>query len=457
MPSDPERPIEKLLRRAAQKRRERAGDGWKIHPATRRVWQGEAGRRWGRKHAAKSSWFSWLPRSGWLKTAGACAVILIVVGLGFLMTSRPRHNARQLARNEPSRFSEAERSGLRQQDNTAQQASEVKVSDAPKQLLADNSPTAAERDKSAMAQRPALLANNTQPESRLDRETTVAATPGPSAKTEPAPSPAPPSSSALAANDAAPFAQRYGLARGLAPQTQTAAGLQGGGDKNLLVTPPAENAAQARSNERMLVPQNQPELSLNSNLVEYGRFQASQTFESNPLESEQLNRRNSVTPASALALQQAPALNHILVSFQIEQAGQELRVIDSDGSVYRGAIQITNLPRDARLQTALKASDALLSAKSKAKAGRVLQNVTPSAASAFEVLGTNRTSNQKVFFSGIIRSETKPGSFVDNQAFVAGRIAAQKPSSNSPNFSLSGTALIEGGQKIRIEAAPVQP
>jgi hypothetical protein len=44
MANEPERPIEKLLRAAAQKRRDEAGGRFELHPANRRLLQGEVTR-----------------------------------------------------------------------------------------------------------------------------------------------------------------------------------------------------------------------------------------------------------------------------------------------------------------------------------------------------------------------------------------------------------------------------
>src|SRR5206468_2099487 len=53
MPADPERPIEKLLR-AARRNRERADAPHALHPATRKLLQGEVARRYGRPAAPRS-------------------------------------------------------------------------------------------------------------------------------------------------------------------------------------------------------------------------------------------------------------------------------------------------------------------------------------------------------------------------------------------------------------------
>src|SRR5215831_5546206 len=96
---DPERPIEKLLRQAAQARRAEAGPPQELHPANRRMLQSEVARKYASAAPpAKRSFFElFMPRLAW-----AAAVI---VGLGLaaaLMLPResPRQSEMLLAKND---------------------------------------------------------------------------------------------------------------------------------------------------------------------------------------------------------------------------------------------------------------------------------------------------------------------------------------------------------------------
>src|SRR5438045_298336 len=53
---EPERPIEKLLRASARKRREEAGAAFELHAATRRLLQGEVARHYTQPERTRSSW-----------------------------------------------------------------------------------------------------------------------------------------------------------------------------------------------------------------------------------------------------------------------------------------------------------------------------------------------------------------------------------------------------------------
>ena len=87
---EPERPIEKLLRACARKRRDEAGPPFELHPATRRWLQGEVARRFGRLHPAPGR----LGRSGrwfWPKLAWGLGVITVLAMALALLVPSLRH------------------------------------------------------------------------------------------------------------------------------------------------------------------------------------------------------------------------------------------------------------------------------------------------------------------------------------------------------------------------------
>ena len=95
-----ERPIEKQLRRYAKKRRADAGPPGELHPATRRLLQGEVARQMGverRKTSVESQspsprplWKGWLPQLAW----AVPLFVLVAVGLWSLLD---RPETKQLA------------------------------------------------------------------------------------------------------------------------------------------------------------------------------------------------------------------------------------------------------------------------------------------------------------------------------------------------------------------------
>src|ERR1035441_9926711 len=100
MANEPERPIEKLLRDAAKKRRDEAGAPLELHPATRRLLQGEAARKFAAAQRTNRSLFQGLgqlwPRFVW--GIGMLAVLTVTV---WLLVSMPgKHESHALFANK---------------------------------------------------------------------------------------------------------------------------------------------------------------------------------------------------------------------------------------------------------------------------------------------------------------------------------------------------------------------
>src|SRR5579859_7404701 len=101
MPQETERPVEKLLRAFGKRRREAVGSNFELHPATRRMLQGEVAGQLGAQAAkarlsGRPVWRLW-PKLAW--GLGACA--LVVFGI-WLLRPKATDSEREtlLARNE---------------------------------------------------------------------------------------------------------------------------------------------------------------------------------------------------------------------------------------------------------------------------------------------------------------------------------------------------------------------
>src|SRR2546423_1782408 len=109
MSNEPERPIEKTLRACAKKRREEAGAPLELHPATRRLLQGEVARQFGRQ-ARNPRAFSVFMAGIWPKAVLGVAV-LAIIGLlaAILIPALNKSNpSTTLARNESRMLAPAE-------------------------------------------------------------------------------------------------------------------------------------------------------------------------------------------------------------------------------------------------------------------------------------------------------------------------------------------------------------
>ncbi|HXT12770.1 MAG TPA: hypothetical protein VN873_14505 [Candidatus Angelobacter sp.] len=154
------------------------------------------------------------------------------------------------------------------------------------------------------------------------------------------------------------------------------------------------------------------------------------------------------------------ASTRVLTSFRVEQQGDQMRVVDSDGSVYTGAVQWA---REDQAQNA-NAANANLSPRNKAFANQVARNVQQIQAAQsyfFRVAGTNRNLKQPVVFSGnLIPLTNAPVSQIDS--FGGGGGAGQNIPQQGPvqallsNSRIAGTAVIGDKKEIEVNATPAR-
>ncbi len=165
----------------------------------------------------------------------------------------------------------------------------------------------------------------------------------------------------------------------------------------------------------------------------------------------------------------------MLNAFRLEQTGDQIRVIDSDGSIYAGSLETTPVPAQSTEALLVagnrKAQEADQESKHLAEGAALA--VQPGAAPAvvtppagqnyfFRVSGTNRTLQQLVVFSGQLEnaaaaSNASPAP-VPTAAFggAAKKIAGtvQLPVSN---LRVSGHAVIGNSNQLDIIAEPSKP
>jgi hypothetical protein len=136
----------------------------------------------------------------------------------------------------------------------------------------------------------------------------------------------------------------------------------------------------------------------------------------------------------------------ILASFQIEQAGDQLRVIDSDGSTYLGKV-VAPVPSAA--------GGSLNLAEALKRGPETIVTNTPSPVAPgvlYEVTGTNRTLNQPVRFVWSYLAPTNGPA----QTLAPGAPVAPVPQLLN-NSGVAGRARISAGPEIEIRARPVGP
>jgi hypothetical protein len=148
----------------------------------------------------------------------------------------------------------------------------------------------------------------------------------------------------------------------------------------------------------------------------------------------------------------------VLTTFEVQQSGNNLAVVDRDGSIYNGSIQ----PVNSADQSTLPAAPA-----TKAKDSGVNKNEAAVAQNNyfFRVAGQNRTSKQNVVFAGNLMplagaagnaQQTSPGSNAI-LSWGAQTAAVTPPQSLFSNSRITGTVTVDVTNQMEIDAVPVAP
>jgi hypothetical protein len=174
-----------------------------------------------------------------------------------------------------------------------------------------------------------------------------------------------------------------------------------------------------------------------------------------------------VPVAKATTASRPSHANVVLTSFQLEQAGNQVRVIDRDGSTYAGFLRIADA--SLKSQNTVR-KDAATNRERKTKTVAkvdVFKTEVKSELQAehdyyFRVEGTNRSLNQRVVFSGHLLANTSDGDFSKTNISTTAAGQRQLPTQNqlAPlllNARINGTAVIGESNAVEIQAVPVKP
>lgn len=438
-----ERPIEELLRRAAQERRAAAGEALELSPLHRRLLQAEVARRFPATAAPRPADhppFWRLPIWRWGYVLAAFAGIAITgVWLFFQSGKTTLQPAYELAKRLPG---EASRPVLTtppppstsspwppaaspvSDEETKTAAPAVTVPVARRIPVApEPHPTTSRQTRAAARSQGTSVPTGTIAVSRTDEALSAprSAAPPPAALTNEASIPVLPSSRV----DAAP---RIRLAD---------AGPREPADAGTSLTVPAPLAAPRPARADAAVP---AEVRAQS----FVRF----------VTAQQEKVRDERLPQLAVP--------HVLQSFKVEQRGLNLRVVDSDGSVYRGMFDEANTiygqisaRRTHDLGVAQRNRFRLPSPQARADTTRARRPIY-----FYQVSGTNQTRNAGLTFSW---------NFISTNATTLSAAPDYRPAIQDPDFSKRGSDFSEAlhrsylrgqvqwsdGRVIEINAAPV--
>jgi len=172
---------------------------------------------------------------------------------------------------------------------------------------------------------------------------------------------------------------------------------------------------------------------------------------------------------AAPAAEPAPA-QPVLTSFQVEQTGSELRIVDADGSVYSGYVQLADSARRApvvRPETPAAAPAARAPKDAVEERYGALLDSDQMAAQLypFRVAGTNRSLNQNVVFTGNFLPaphSTSSALLATNLSAGTGLAGIQTPSAQPfllllPNSRIAGKVVVGNGKAVEIHAEPASP
>lgn len=168
--------------------------------------------------------------------------------------------------------------------------------------------------------------------------------------------------------------------------------------------------------------------------------------------SQVFSRLGSLTTRrSANTAEPAPT---VLLSFRVEQNGNDMKVIDADGSVYTGAVQIAQQePGGVGIASA---------APRNTPGSRLLRGSAPAPQTYFfRVAGTNRNLNQNVVFSGNFVPLTNSQLTTGGKGFgggggAGGRASGQAVETVLSHSSIKGTMVIGDQKAVDVVATPTQ-
>jgi len=159
---------------------------------------------------------------------------------------------------------------------------------------------------------------------------------------------------------------------------------------------------------------------------------------------------NNIQTADAVA--NDARLVQILASFQVEQTGNSVRIVDNDGSIYSGVLRAERAtsPMANAANSAVK-TRAQLSTSAPIPTSAANQNFT------LEVSGTNLSLNERVVFTGNLSVDNAVAQPTGRRENRAAKPIAQPPlNSVLSNSRIQGQAQVGVNGIVNVEAVATQ-
>jgi hypothetical protein len=441
---EPERKIEKLLRAYAKKRRAQAGDPLKLHPATRRLLQGEIARNTPKPDDEDASLTLWeLFRQQWAMLLGFALIVFFGATLFLPALSKSKSQAQKTMAM----------SNLKQIGVAAQMAAGENNGRLPmlldaltNQLGSDKILTDRESGK------PFIYAAGGENLNGLPSNSVLAYSP-----TDKKGRAVLFADGRVEVINGARFAEltnrevrELAFAKDSARRQLTKTPEEIPAASGIVAAaPPISGPPKAEDQRKELklgdggIVAPGGELAANAPAASHGFLRADTSGLQNAF-------KNTIAPAQAVP---------VLVNFQVQQNGNAVRVVDADGSVYDGSL----LSESAVAQNEPAPADRIKTAAGRDETQTALNYF-------FRVTGMNQTLKQNVVFAGNLlamastatnlqqsfsgRGGLGGGSAGGSQLQPALTNQNQLPWSNS---RIAGTAVIAGTNHIEINAVPLSP
>jgi len=174
--------------------------------------------------------------------------------------------------------------------------------------------------------------------------------------------------------------------------------------------------------------------------------------------SQRFTQIQPPTKSKMVKTESVSSSEQVLAAFQVQQMGDELRIIDNDGSIYTGRLVASDAMRSRYTEskdaaaTAVRVQSNERSFQPSAGSVPALQNYS------FRVTGTNRSMNQNIIFSGNFAPATNAvslGAITNSVNMGIGGALNYGTAQNSNqllNSRISGRAQIGKGKEIQIDA-----
>jgi len=476
---NPERPIEKLLQAFARKRREQAGDGFDLHPATRRLLQGEVARQYGRTGSEFAGW-AWARLWPRLAFASATLAVLVVAAVILMPPGQKPEKTLYLAKGEVA----ARPIGVApipRPSAAPAPVAEGPLADklpAPKTVQFANKHLATGPARAMMPSEPDQAVRNEAVQERAVSPAEVSAItdkPKSSADGLRAPvtqAPTPPETLLVPATPIAALAEKRPASLAVTAKDVSAAREPRAKtelEPKLALADSQADAAQMKERFAGVVFARKARSEADANMLVRGEPEPASrewAFDQSTQKQYFANR----TAALTRTRRQQDVAQVILNSFQLEQRGPEIRIVDEDGSVYTGTVQSADtLPRSgaakpkAATVPTVRSPRAHGSAYGVAKPAEVLPAAAPAAQFLnFTVRGTNATLRQALEFVGNLQpdpaaSRRMPSNQVQTVSVLyQNQSPAQRQNpSQLLNSRITGRARLANGAELEINAVPL--